>query len=61
MGFGAIRKAVSMPSGCAAAPVGRSLRRGDTRVRFCADAVVVLRWHPSGTAYVLTSYPECHQ
>ena len=61
MGFGASRKAVSMPSKYATAPVGRSLRRGDTPVRFCSDAVVVLRWHPSGTAYVLTSYPECRQ
>jgi hypothetical protein len=40
-------------------PVGRSLRRGDTRVRACPDAVVVLRWHASGRFYVLTSYPEC--
>ena len=39
--------------------VGRSLRRGDARVRTCADAVVVLRWHASGILYVLTSYPEC--
>jgi hypothetical protein len=61
VGFGAIRKAVSMPSGYATAPVGRSLSRGDTRARSCADAVVVLRWHCSGTAYVLTSYPECPQ
>jgi hypothetical protein len=42
-------------------PVGRSLRRGDTRVRECTDAVVVLRWHASGTYYVLTSYPECRR
>jgi hypothetical protein len=42
-------------------PIGRSLRRGDTRVRSCADAVVVLRWHDSGWPYVLTSYPECRQ
>jgi hypothetical protein len=40
-------------------PVGRSLRRGDTRVRACSDAVVVLRWHVTGRYYVLTSYPEC--
>jgi hypothetical protein len=40
-------------------PIGRSLRRGDSRVRACADAVVVLRWHDSGLPYVLTSYPEC--
>jgi hypothetical protein len=42
-------------------PVGRSLRRGDARVRACPDAVVVLRWHASGSYYVLTSYPECRQ
>lgn len=41
--------------------VGRSLRRGDARVRDCADAVVVLRWHASRRYYVLTSYPECRQ
>jgi hypothetical protein len=40
-------------------PVGRSLHRGDTRVRACSDAVVVLRWHVTGRYYVLTSYPEC--
>jgi hypothetical protein len=40
-------------------PIGRSLRRGDRDVRSCTDAVVVLRWHPTGTIYVLTSYPEC--
>jgi hypothetical protein len=44
-----------------ATPVGRSLRRGDTRVRACPDAVVVLRWHASGRFHVLTSYPECRQ
>jgi hypothetical protein len=42
-------------------PIGRSLRRGDARVRACADAVVVLRWHDSGRPYILTSYPECRQ
>jgi hypothetical protein len=46
--------------GKAGAPIGRSVRRGDTRVRDCADAVVVLRWHAGGTYFVLTSYPECH-
>ena len=45
--------------GQAGETVGRSLRRGDTSVRSCPDAVVVLRWHASGTYYVLTSYPEC--
>jgi len=39
--------------------IGRSLRRGDARARSCTDAVVVLRWHEGGSAYVLTSYPEC--
>jgi len=47
--------------GQAGIAVGRSLRRGDTRVRSCPDAVVVLRWHPGGGYYVLTSYPECRQ
>ena len=42
-------------------PIGRSLRRGDARVRACTDAVVVLRWHASGLPYILTSYPECRQ
>jgi hypothetical protein len=42
-------------------PVGRSLRRGDSRVRACSDAVVVLRWHVTGRSYVLTSYPECRE
>jgi hypothetical protein len=46
-------------TGEAAVPVGRSLRRGDARVRDCTDAVVVLRWHPRAAYYVLTSYPEC--
>ena len=45
--------------GQAGETVGRSLRRGDTSVRSCPDAVVVLRWHASGAYYVLTSYPEC--
>ena len=39
-------------------PIGRTLRRGDTRTIACTDAVVVLRWHASGRYFVLTSYPE---
>jgi uncharacterized protein YcbX len=38
--------------------IGRSIRRGETRSRPCSDAVVVLRWPPAGSFYVLTSYPE---
>lgn len=41
-----------------ARPVGRSLRRGDSRVRDAHDAVVVLKWHGEAGYFVLTSYPE---
>jgi hypothetical protein len=47
--------------GEAGRPIGRSVRRGDSRVRACSDAVVVLRWHAAGRYYVLTSYPECRE
>jgi len=40
-------------------PVGRTLHRGDSSSRPCADAKVVLRWLSSSEFYVLTSYPEC--
>jgi hypothetical protein len=39
--------------------VGRSLRRGRSRVEACADAVVVLKWLESEhDFFVLTAYPE---
>ena len=39
--------------------LGRSLRRGRTRVETCPDAVVVLKWRESaGDFFVLTAYPE---
>jgi hypothetical protein len=39
--------------------IGRSLRRGKTRVEPCIDAVVVLRVHwPEKEFLVLTAYPE---
>ena len=41
------------------APIGRTLRRGQTAVEPCTDAVVVLRWDNGRREYfVLTSYPE---
>jgi hypothetical protein len=40
-------------------PVGRTLHRGDSASRACAEAKVVLRWLSSSEYYVLTSYPEC--
>ena len=39
--------------------VGRTLHRGETSSRPCADAKVVLRWLSSSEYYVVTSYPEC--
>jgi len=44
--------------GPASAPIGRTVRRGDTRVLPCTDAIVVLRWDARNGYYVLTSYPE---
>jgi Bacterial CdiA-CT RNAse A domain len=40
-------------------PVGRTLHRGESVSRPCADAKIVLRWLSSSEYYVLTSYPEC--
>lgn len=40
-------------------PIGRTLNRGDSQVRPCAHAVVVLRFDPPAGYHVLTSYPEC--
>jgi hypothetical protein len=39
--------------------VGRTLHRGESASRPCADAKVVLRWLSPSEYYVLTSYPEC--
>ena len=39
--------------------LGRSLRRGRSRVEACTDAIVVLKWRESeGDFFVLTAYPE---
>jgi hypothetical protein len=39
--------------------IGRSLRRGKSRVEPCVDAVVVLKVHwPDAEYFVLTAYPE---
>jgi hypothetical protein len=40
-------------------PFGRTLRRGSDRVVPCAHAVIVLKWDPPESYYVLTAYPEC--
>jgi hypothetical protein len=45
--------------GDSAHPIGRTLRRGQTRSEPCSQAIVVLRWRGPGDYYVLTSYPEC--
>jgi hypothetical protein len=42
-----------------AAPLGRTMRRGDAASRPCSHALVVLKWVSSSEYYVLTSYPEC--
>jgi hypothetical protein len=39
-------------------PLGRTLNRGDSQVRPCSHAVVVLKY-AAPSYYVLTSYPEC--
>lgn len=39
-------------------PVGRVLRRGESRGTPASDALVVLEWAGSGEFFVLTSYPE---
>jgi hypothetical protein len=40
-------------------PIGRTLNRGDSQVKPCSHAVVVLRFDPPAGYHVLTSYPEC--
>jgi len=42
-------------------PFGRTLRRGSGIVEPCAHAVIVLKWNPPESYYVLTAYPECRQ
>ncbi len=39
-------------------PIGRSLRRGEHKVRPAYDAIVVLKWDGDQDFFVLTSYPE---
>ena len=39
-------------------PVGRVLRRGESRSAPTSDALVVLEWAVPGVFFVLTSYPE---
>jgi hypothetical protein len=40
-------------------PFGRTLRRSADTVETCAHAVIVLKWSPPESYYVLTAYPEC--
>jgi len=40
-------------------PFGRTLRRGETQIQPCAQAVIVLKWDPPSSYHVLTAYPEC--
>jgi hypothetical protein len=40
-------------------PIGRTMNRGDSQSRPCAHALVVLKYDPPASYYVLTSYPEC--
>jgi len=42
-----------------AAPIGRTLNRGESQARPCAHALVVLKYSGPNQYYVLTSYPEC--
>ena len=40
-------------------PIGRTLRRGSSRVEPCSNATLVLKFEPPEGYYVLTSYPDC--
>ncbi len=40
-------------------PIGRTISRGERRSRACSHALVVLKYDPPSSYYVLTSYPEC--
>jgi len=40
-------------------PIGRTLQRDSSQSQPCNHALIVLKWDPDGSYYVLTSYPEC--
>lgn len=40
-------------------PIGRTLRRGQSRPEPCSNATLVLKWTQPQDYYVLTSYPDC--
>jgi len=40
-------------------PIGRTINRGESHSRLCSHALVVLKYDPPSSYYVLTSYPEC--
>jgi Bacterial CdiA-CT RNAse A domain len=40
-------------------PIGRTIIRGESQSRACSHALVVLKYDPPSSYYVLTSYPEC--
>lgn len=40
-------------------PIGRTLRRRQSRPEPCSNATLVLKWTPPQDYYVLTSYPDC--
>jgi toxin YxiD len=40
-------------------PIGRTINRGESQSRPCSHALVVLKYNPPSSYYVLTSYPEC--
>ncbi len=42
-------------------PIGRSLRRGESRTMECTRAVIVLRADGPAGFYVLTTYPEARE
>jgi hypothetical protein len=42
-----------------AAPIGRTINRGENQARPCSHALVVLKYAGPNEYYVLTSYPEC--
>jgi len=39
--------------------IGRTINRGESQSRPCSHALVVLKYDPPSSYYVLTSYPEC--
>jgi hypothetical protein len=40
-------------------PIGRTINRGENHSRPCSHALIVLKYSPPSSYYVLTSYPEC--